>query len=344
MKRRAMIEFIRKKLENLEEFKALKKYLETGVIISGILTIGTMLIYLYKFCLLSFIGIPFQVSKSIVDVQNTDILIGIVCMAIYLLIVYIYYLLFEHKIILILFSTFIYSCISFALKFNLYEYIWFILLVQAISFTSTWCFREIWYGLKGIKRQKKETRLKEKMNKIFEFLDRKMSGFIQRKINEDNKDVVIERINIMGYMLEMVIVLTFLVMPVLFLALFISSYPSKKIIINDKILLYTSNDKFLVADYKIEGSIIRYELDSLEIIQQEETKIKFTNRVLGIRKEEESMAIKGAKTIQEYQIMKFIEENFKAGSVSWKIIDDNTFEVKDKTGDTMTMTMDEIKE
>lgn len=133
-------------------------------------------------------------------------------------------------------------------------------------------------------------------------------------------------------------------MPVLFLALFISSYPSKKIIINDKILLYTSNDKFLVADYKIEGSIIRYELDSLEIIQQEETKIKFTNRVLGIRKEEESMAIKGAKTIQEYQIMKFIEENFKAGSVSWKIIDDNTFEVKDKTGDTMTMTMDEIKE
>ena len=64
-----MIEFIRKKLENLEEFKALKKYLETGVIISGILTIGTMLIYLYKFWLLSFIGIPFQVSKSIVDVQ-----------------------------------------------------------------------------------------------------------------------------------------------------------------------------------------------------------------------------------------------------------------------------------
>lgn len=339
-----MIEFIRKKLENWKEFRALKKYLETGVIISGILTLGTMLIYIYKFSSLAFMGVPFQVSKSIVDVQNTDILIGIVCVTIYLLIIYIYYLLFEYKHILILFSTFIYSCISLSLKFNLYEYIWFIFLVQAISFMSAWCFREIWYGIKGIKRKKKETRLKEKINRIFEFLDRKISSLIQRKINEVDKDVVIERTNIIKYILEVVIVLTFLVIPVIFLALFISSYPSKKMIVNDKIVLYTSNDKFLVADYKIDGKMIRYDLNSLHLIQQEEVKIKFTDRVLGIRKEEESMAIKGAKTIQEYHIMKFIEKNFEEGSVYWKIIDDNTFQVIDKTGKFKTMTMDEIKE
>lgn len=339
-----MIEFIRKKLENLKELKELKKYLETGVIISSILTIGTMLIYIYKFSLLAFIGVPFQVSKSIVDIQNTDILIGIVCMTVYLSIVYIYYLLFKHKIMLLLLSTFIYSCISLALKFNLYEYIWFILLVQAINFTSTWYFGEIWYSLKGIEREKKETKFGKKVNEFFEFLDRKIKDFIKKIINEDNKNIIIERINIIKYMIQVIIFLAILVMPVLFLALFASSYPSKKMLVNDKILLYASNDKFLVADYKIDGLIVRYDVDSLEVIQQEETKIKFTtNTVLGIRKEEESMAIRGAKTIREYQIMKFIEENFEEGSVSWKIIDDNTFEVKDKTGDTMTMTMDEIK-
>lgn len=59
------------------------------------------------------------------------------------------------------------------------------------------------------------------------------------------------------------------------------------------------------------------------------------------------MGIKGAKTIEEFKKMQKIEqwvnENFNKGAVTWKLVNDSEFEVTDKTGDTMTMSISDIK-
>lgn len=60
------------------------------------------------------------------------------------------------------------------------------------------------------------------------------------------------------------------------------------------------------------------------------------------------MKIKNAKTIEEYKnikkekIQEWIDERFIKGSIEWKYITASTIEIKDKTGDTMQISIDEI--
>lgn len=59
------------------------------------------------------------------------------------------------------------------------------------------------------------------------------------------------------------------------------------------------------------------------------------------------MGIKGAKTIEEFKKMQKIEQwinkNFVAESVTWKLVNDSEFELTDTKGDTMTMAISDIK-
>lgn len=59
------------------------------------------------------------------------------------------------------------------------------------------------------------------------------------------------------------------------------------------------------------------------------------------------MGIKGAKTIEEFKKMQKIEQwinkNFVAGSVTWKLVNDSEFELTDTKDDTMTMAISDIK-
>ncbi|HIS62148.1 MAG TPA: hypothetical protein IAC14_07870 [Candidatus Scybalomonas excrementigallinarum] len=134
-----------------------------------------------------------------------------------------------------------------------------------------------------------------------------------------------------------------ILIPPIMAAMTWESIPKKYTIINDEIVLYNNSEQYLVTDYREDNGIIYYNGKMLDLIEKGNERVCDTEKRILQIKRDDNMAIKGAKTIQEYQIMKFIEDNFKEGSVSWKIMDDNTFEVKDKTGDTMTMTMDEIK-
>lgn len=61
------------------------------------------------------------------------------------------------------------------------------------------------------------------------------------------------------------------------------------------------------------------------------------------------MVIKGAKTIAEYKqiqaekIQKWIDSNFFEGSVVWEMNGANAIKVTDKTGDSMVVSLDEIR-
>lgn len=60
------------------------------------------------------------------------------------------------------------------------------------------------------------------------------------------------------------------------------------------------------------------------------------------------MIIKGAKTIAEYKeiqrsrIQKWIDDRFVSGSVTWEMDGASHIKVTDKTGDSMTISLDEI--
>lgn len=60
------------------------------------------------------------------------------------------------------------------------------------------------------------------------------------------------------------------------------------------------------------------------------------------------MVIKGVKTIAEYKeiqrsrIQKWIDERFVSGSVTWEMDGASHIKVTDKTGDSMTISLDEI--
>mgnify|MGYP000237190853 FL=1 len=60
------------------------------------------------------------------------------------------------------------------------------------------------------------------------------------------------------------------------------------------------------------------------------------------------MTIKGAKTIAEYReiqrsrIEKWIDDRFVSGSVTWEMDGASHIKVTDKTGDSMTISLDEI--
>ena len=47
--------------------------------------------------------------------------------------------------------------------------------------------------------------------------------------------------------------------------------------------------------------------------------------------------VNGAKGINEYKILKWIDENFESGSVSMKMIDDTTAEITDCKGDKLSV-------
>ena len=61
------------------------------------------------------------------------------------------------------------------------------------------------------------------------------------------------------------------------------------------------------------------------------------------------MTIKGARTIAEYKqiqhkiIQKWIDDTFIEGSVTWTRHGANAIEIIDTTGDSMTISLDEIK-
>lgn len=61
------------------------------------------------------------------------------------------------------------------------------------------------------------------------------------------------------------------------------------------------------------------------------------------------MIIKNAKTIQEYKqirnekIQNWIDNNFESGCVTWKLVSPEEIKVTDKTGDSMTIHLTEIR-
>lgn len=61
------------------------------------------------------------------------------------------------------------------------------------------------------------------------------------------------------------------------------------------------------------------------------------------------MIIKGAQTIAEYKteqknrIQKWIDDRFISGSVTWEMSGALNIKITDKTGDSMTISLDEIK-
>ena len=61
------------------------------------------------------------------------------------------------------------------------------------------------------------------------------------------------------------------------------------------------------------------------------------------------MTIKGARTIVEYKqiqrrkIQQWIDDNFIEGSVIWTMHGANAIEITDTTGDSMTISLDEIR-
>ena len=59
------------------------------------------------------------------------------------------------------------------------------------------------------------------------------------------------------------------------------------------------------------------------------------------------MTIKGACTIAEYkqiqQIQQWIDDNFIEGSVTWTMHGANAIEITDTIGDSMTISLDEIR-
>lgn len=61
------------------------------------------------------------------------------------------------------------------------------------------------------------------------------------------------------------------------------------------------------------------------------------------------MTIKGARTIAEYKqiqhrkIQRWIDDNFIEGSVTWTMHGANAIEITDTIGDSMTISLDEIR-
>ncbi len=61
------------------------------------------------------------------------------------------------------------------------------------------------------------------------------------------------------------------------------------------------------------------------------------------------MTIKGTRTIAEYKeiqknhIQKWIDDRFISGSVTWEMSGASHIKITDKTGDSMTISLDEIE-
>lgn len=51
------------------------------------------------------------------------------------------------------------------------------------------------------------------------------------------------------------------------------------------------------------------------------------------------MAVKGAKTINEYKILKWIDENFMPGSVSVEFTSETSAQITDRNNDTMELSL-----
>lgn len=236
--------------------------LDLGIISGILLAMATMMVYVYKIALLTIvIRVPFSLSRAVVDIQNIDFLFGGMYILLFLLVQSVYYFyLFKKKYIkkFFIITTIIYVVVfRVVLNFNLRECVWFLFFIQIMLPLATWSI---------------STMVRDKN---LEFLKR--DGF-----NENRSD----KSKIMVFLVLVMVYLTCAVVIAGIMAFIFATFPKRMMLANEKVVLYTASEQFLVADYTIKDDYIIYKADSMQLLDKSGVKIKFTPRVLLIKGEE----------------------------------------------------------
>ena len=118
-------------------------------------------------------------------------------------------------------------------------------------------------------------------------------------------------------------------------------------IVNDNTIIIIRNTNFhmLTVGNWYQDNILEYnDREIITFTWQNDNKL-----YIDIAQGEIHMTIKGAQTIAEYKeiqknrIQKWIDDHFFKGSVTWEMSGASHIKITDKTGDSMTISLDEIE-
>lgn len=239
---------------------SMNSILDVGVVIGIITSVTTLLIIIYKFTYLKFLGVPFKIVYMIIDVKFIDYVLAVIFYIIaYLLGVIVYYTLYKvtwkNKIKNIFLFLIICILICIVSAFIIGESYLVVLCFCMVCF-SLYIFSTIILWL-----------FKERKSEEIEF------KFYKNKESKKLMIIIFEGISIFIIMA---------LIPFIF-ALSMIMLPTDKVFVDNKIIVYEAEDVFLIADYEyVDNAINEYDTlriinDSFEIVN-EENKINVSSK------------------------------------------------------------------
>lgn len=216
-----MISWIKEKLSNINSI------LDVGILVGLISSLFIVLIYCFKFTYLHIIDIPFNIAVKIIDMETKDFVLAFFfCLAVIVLALVSYFSLYKKKWVKRILNTILFivmeGAVFYILKWSLWKTI-----MGIIALTP------LYIGLAYV---------------IFLLIDRptKIIDTIFKKESEITKFLVT--------LIEILLPFLCVVCITCYLANVCVMIPSKKVLCDGKVIIYSSNDNYFVADYTIESN------------------------------------------------------------------------------------------
>lgn len=216
-----MISWVKDKISNINSI------LDIGILVGLISSLFIVLIYCFKFTYLNIIHIPFNIAVKIIDIDTRDFVLAFYfCLAVIILAFISYFSLYKKKWIKRILNTIIFIVIE-ALVFYLLKWSLWKAIMGILAFTP------LYIGLAFA---------------IFLLIDRPtiIIDMIFKKESEITKFLVT--------LIEIFLPFLSVVCITCYLANVCVMIPSEKVLADGKVIIYSSNDNYLVADYIIESN------------------------------------------------------------------------------------------
>lgn len=216
-----MLEWIKQKIENINTI------VDLGVVLTIITVVTTLLIFSYKLTYLNILNVPFQISIKIININLIDYVFAFLsCVLVFGFGLLGYYNLYIEKLTKKIRNIFILAIIEVVVVFLIsifsgrvsseaISYCVWILMSYIFTLFPIWIFN---------------SRPKEVIERIF---------------NDSNVNT-----KILVSVSETLSVLANIVIISMYLANVTTSIPAYKVIVDDKIVIYSLEDTFLVADFE----------------------------------------------------------------------------------------------
>jgi hypothetical protein len=249
-----MFEWIKSKIEKVNSI------LDVGIILSIFSALMVFMIYVYKLTVLNITGVPLNIALSIVDFGTIDVITATIASVVLVIAeLFFYYFVYKARkknkvintVVLIIMITVV--CNIFSLNYD-----------EIIAINVS-LILSLYFGLSFFTYS-----LFHRPNKIIERIFK----------TEDDKTKIL-----VVFTEGLLTIGSIMIISALMANIYIM-LPLNRLLADDKYVLYSGNEQYLVAEYEMVENRIKFDFNTLELVSKEDIVLKNTQRIafIGVNK------------------------------------------------------------